>query len=369
MPGNRGLGDRIDRAPVGARIIFGDPDDQPGDDQSGHPTAIEGPGGEGDVPDRDGSAHVAKDQPHDRNEGDKREDAGGDDALVERAHDVARGAELDEIGAGDRSQNAHPANGEGQHHADQSQIDRQDNRGQNHCGNDGHDIGLEQVRRHAGAVADIVADIVGDCCGVARIVLGDARFDLAHHVATHVGALGKDAAAQSGENGDQRGPEAQGDKSVDDGPVGRIKPHGQKNEEIDGDAQQAQTGNQQSGHGTRFERQIEPAGQRGGRRLGDTHIGAHRDVHANEPGSAREHGPDQKADRRIDAEQQPGNDKDDDADNGNGCVLALEIGGGAFADRSGNLLHAGTAGIGGQKRTRCHDAIDDRQDATGNNQP
>jgi hypothetical protein len=40
------------------------------------------------------------------------------------------------------------------------------------------------------------------------------------------------------------------------------------------------------------------------------------------------------------AEQQPGNDKNNDADDGDRGVLAVEIGLSAFADRSGDLLHA-----------------------------
>ena len=249
MAGNRGLGDGIDRAPARSGIVFGDPDDEPGDDQSGHTAAIECPWGESDVAHGNGSAHVAEDQPHDRNKGDQREHACGKYALVERAHDVARSAQLHEIGPGNRGQDAHPANGEGQDHADQFEIDRQDDRGQHHCGNDGHHIGFEQVGGHAGAIADIVAHIVGDGCRIARVVLGDTRFDLAHHVTAHVGTLGEDAAAQPGKNGNQRSAEAQSDKSVDDGPVGRFEAHGQKNEEIDGNAQQAETGNQQPGHG------------------------------------------------------------------------------------------------------------------------
>ena len=88
---------------------------------------------------------------------------------------------------------------------------------------DGHRVGLEQVGGHAGAVADVVADVVGDGRRVARIVLGDAGFDLADEVAADVGALGEDAAAETGEDRDQRGAEAERDERVDDGAVvGRV---------------------------------------------------------------------------------------------------------------------------------------------------
>jgi hypothetical protein len=87
---------------------------------------------------------------------------------------------------------------------------------ENHGGDNGHRIGFEQVGRHAGAVADIVADVVGDGRRVARIVFRDAGFHLADEVAADVRTLGEDAAAETGEDGDQRSAEAQGDQRVDD---------------------------------------------------------------------------------------------------------------------------------------------------------
>ena len=85
----------------------------------------------------------------------------------------------------------------------------EEDRRQQHGGDDGHRVGLEQVGGHAGAVADVVAHVVGDHGGVAGVVLGDAGLDLAHQVGAHVGALGEDAAAEPGEDGDQRAAEAQ----------------------------------------------------------------------------------------------------------------------------------------------------------------
>ena len=76
-------------------------------------------------------------------------------------------------------------------------------------------VGLEQVGRHAGAVADVVAHVVGDHGRVARVVLGDARLDLADEVGADVGGLREDAAAQSGEDRDQRAAEAEADERVD----------------------------------------------------------------------------------------------------------------------------------------------------------
>ena len=70
-------------------------------------------------------------------------------------------------------------------------------------GDDRDLIGLEQVGRHAGTVADVVPDVVGDRRGVAGIVLRDTRLDLADEVGPDVGRLGEDAAADTHEQGDQ----------------------------------------------------------------------------------------------------------------------------------------------------------------------
>ena len=104
----------------------------------------------------------------------------------------------------------------------------EEDRGEHHRRDHGHRVGLEEVRGHAGAVADIVADVVGDRGGVARIVLRNARLDLADEVAADVCALGEDAAAETGEDRDQRGAEAERDQRVDDvaalGASGRADP-------------------------------------------------------------------------------------------------------------------------------------------------
>ena len=108
-----------------------------------------------------------------------------------------------------------PPISEGRHHAARMRAVEED-RGEHHGRDHRHRIGLEEVRGHAGAVADIVADVVGDGGGVARIVLGNAGFDLADEVAADVGALGEDAAAETGEDRDERGAEAERDQRVDD---------------------------------------------------------------------------------------------------------------------------------------------------------
>ena len=89
-------------------------------------------------------------------------------------------------------------------------------RGQDHRRTDGDDIGFEQIGGHAGAVADIVADVVRDHGRVAGIVLGNSGLDLADQVGADVGGLGEDAAAETGEDRDQRSAEGERDERVDD---------------------------------------------------------------------------------------------------------------------------------------------------------
>ena len=103
-----------------------------------------------------------------------------------------------------------------EHHRHDAVAAGEIDRGEHHGGDYGHHIGLEQVGRHAGAVADIVADVVGDGGRVARIVLWDAGLDLADQIATDIGTLGENAAAETGKDRDQRGTKAERDERVDD---------------------------------------------------------------------------------------------------------------------------------------------------------
>ena len=73
-----------------------------------------------------------------------------------------------------------------------------------HRGNDGDRIGLEQVRRHACTVADVVTDVVCNHGRIARVIFGDAGLDLAHQVGAHIGTLGENAATQARKDRNQR---------------------------------------------------------------------------------------------------------------------------------------------------------------------
>ncbi len=238
MAGDGGLGDRDDRALARAGVVLGDPDDQAGDDEADDAADEQVEAVDGDAI---GGADIAPPNRQLRRDGeaDDREQAGDDQALVEGAHDRLGRPELDEEGARDRGQDADAADCQRiEHGAIEHRLADEEDRGEHHGGDRGHHVGLEQVGGHAGAVADIVADIVGDGRRVARIVLGNASFDLANEIAADVGALGEDAAAETGEDRDQRGAETEGDQRVDDHAiVGRIACDRRQDEEVDRDAE------------------------------------------------------------------------------------------------------------------------------------
>ena len=70
----------------------------------------------------------------------------------------------------------------------------------------------------------------------------------------------------------------------------------------------------------------------------------------------------------VTGKQPPGDDEDHDADNGDGRVLAGQVGRRAFADGAGNLLHAGVAGVGGQHGLDRPYRVDDTEHAAGDDE-
>ncbi len=196
------------RAKIGAGVILGDDDDQPGHDQAGDATEEQRQAGIADAGQRAEADQIID---HERDAG-KRQDRGRDHALIQRTHDRLAGAELDEEGADDGGDDADAADCERQrHHVQQAGTAGlgEKDRGENHGGDGSDRVGLEQVSRHAGAIADIVTDVVGDGCRVAWIIFRNAGLDLADEIAADVGALGEDTAAKAGEDRDQRRAEAE----------------------------------------------------------------------------------------------------------------------------------------------------------------
>jgi len=174
---------------------------------------------------------------------------------------------------------------------------------------------------------------------------------------------------QPGENRDQRSAETERDQRVDDRAVRwRIAENAGQKAEIAGDAEQRETGHQKPGHRARAESDVEAAGQRLGGGLRRAHVGAHRNVHADEARRARQNCADREAGGDGPREQQSKRDEDDDADARNRGVLPPQIGLRAFADCARDLLHALRAGVGRHDAADGVDAVDDRQQSAENDQ-
>ena len=303
----------------------------------------------------------------------QREQPGDDKALVERAHDRLARAESDEERADDGRDDADAADGKGISHHSEQRVGAggaKKDRRQHHGSDRRHGVGLEQVGRHPGAIADIVADIVGDGRGIARIILGNAGLDLADEVAAHVRPLGEDAAAETREDRDQRRAEAECHERVDDGAVvGRHMARADEKTEIERDAEERQASDQQPSDGAGFERQLEPIGERTDRRLGGAHVGAYGHVHADEAGCPREYRADQESNRHRGAEEIRKDEEDHDSDHADRGVLALEISLRAFAHGRGDLLHPRAAWISREYGADRPDGVEDSEHATKDDQP
>ena len=196
---------RLHRREARRRVVVGDDEQRAGDAEADQRAEVD----VGPRPARRAPAQVAHHPVGDRDEEQRGDDAGEDHALVERALDVA--VPLDGERADDRRDDRDGAEHQREQH-DRGLV-REGQDAEQHHGDRGDRVGLEEVGRHAGAVADVVAHVVGDHGRVARVVLGDAGLDLADDVGADVGALGEDAAAQTGEDGDQRAAEAEADRA------------------------------------------------------------------------------------------------------------------------------------------------------------
>ncbi len=239
----------------------------------------------------DPEGDVAHQPVGDRRECRGRDHARDDQPLQQRALDVV-GFRAHRERADDRGDDRHAADHQRVEHDARGLVEGE--HAEQHHGDRGDRVGLEQVGRHAGAVADVVADVVGDRRGVARIVLGDAGLDLADEVGADIGGLREDAAAEPREHRDQRAAEAEPDQRVN-GRLGAVVEERGQRAVVAGDADQREPDHEQPGDRPAAEgdaqRRRDPAA--GG--LGHARVGAHRDVHADVAGRAREDAADREA--------------------------------------------------------------------------
>ena len=274
----------------------------------------------------------------------------GAEALEQR---LLRGVflRLDEEGADDRADDADNGESHGQQHAGKTVAadGAQRERGEN-----GADVGLIQVSAHTGNVAYVVADVIGNGGGVARVVLGDTGFDLAHKVGADVRGLGVDTAADAGKQRHEGRAHAVHDHDV-------AELHGivdaesvAEQEKPDGDIQHAESDDGEAHNGTGGERHAEALIQTLGSGLRGTRVGARGDLHADETGKHRPDAARNERERGKLGEHFAAGGKSDHQQNHehdgeyleNGGILTLQISVGTFTNGSGELLHSfGAFGI------------------------
>ena len=216
---------------------------------------------------------------------------GNEEATIDRTHAGAiRGAGGHGEDADDGGDDADRGDHQREYQAELAESRLAEDQGRD----EGHGVGLEEVRSHAGAVADVVAHVVGDGGGVAGVVFGDALLDLAHEVGADVGCLGEDAAADTHEHGEQRRAEAEALEHL-----GRLT---LVDEDDDGCTEQAEADGEHAGHATGAEGDLHGlllAGLVGGSR--HAHIAAHGQPHAHVAGDSREDGTHEEEDAATDA--------------------------------------------------------------------
>ena len=86
-------------------------------------------------------------------------------------------------------------------------------------------------------------------------------------------------------------------------------------------------------------------------------VGAHRNVHANEPSRARKHSTKHKADNRNDTEENTHKRRNDDTDDRNRAILARQISLRAFLNCGADFDHLGIAGRGAEHLAAGDNAV------------
>ena len=214
--GRRRLGDLLHGLGLGRGEVLGDArrdlrEHETADDRAEHAPA--------DVRDR-AALRVADVDEREHERADDREDAGGEEAAVDRRHRrlvlVGRRAPRTRRRSTRARRWRGRASGKSAPAAHSCGLVREDRLERGNAEDDRRDerdlVRLEQVGRHTGAVTDVVTDVVGDRGRVARVVFGDTGFDLADEVGADVGRLGEDAAADPQEQREQRATEPEADE-------------------------------------------------------------------------------------------------------------------------------------------------------------
>ena len=221
-------------------------------------------------------------------------------------------------------------------------------------------VAFVKVGAHAGHVAHVVAHIVGDGRGIARVVFGNSRLDLAHEVGAHVGRLGIDAAADAREERLRRSAHAEGqhggrddDEFLRSGDIDEIF----EDDVPERNVEQAQPHYDQPHHRAAAECDLQAAVERLARGVGRTRRSVGRGLHAEIAGQSRKESARQEGEGhprvlhpgavgQIGEKQRQHHEYD-----GDDLVLLAQVGHGAPAHVPGDLAHARRAFILALHRT------------------
>ena len=213
-----------------------------------------------------------------------------------------------------------------------------------HRGEDRTVVGLVEVGTHACHVTDVVTDVVSNRCGVARIIFGNTRFDLADQVGTDIGGLGVDTTTDTGEQGLRGGTHAVGQHDGGDFLKAGIWNQLIPQEEPDADIKQREADYDEAHDGTGAERNGETVVQgllgskRGSRRGIRCHLHAEPTTQA---GEQTGDGNTCSGPERLDV-QQTQNEEDrhqHDEDDEDDLVLTHQVSHGALSNGLGDLDH------------------------------
>ena len=345
MAGGGSLRDAADGAERGGGVVLGDPHQRGGDHEAGQGAHQQVAHAEGLALDLHFRSAPEQQEGHDDDETGGSQSGDGQ-TTVQGLHDVVVGAEADVLGAEHGAEDAHAADEQGVHHHEVLEFAGEVDGGEQHGGDHGHGVGFKEVGGHTGAVAHVVAHVVGDDGGVARVVFGDAGFDLAHEVGAHVGALREDAAAETREDGDEGSAEAEGHEGFKHGLLFHAE-HGQQ-AIVEDHAEQAEAHDQQTRHGAGLEGHVEGGGHALAGGFSGTDVGTHGNVHADVAGDAGQHRAKHEAQRHKAGKGPSQKHGHDHAHDGDGFVLTVQVRLSALLNSAGNLLHFFRAGTGGE---------------------
>jgi hypothetical protein len=139
---------------------------------------------------------------------------------------------------------------------------------------------------------------------------------------------------------------------------------------VAGHAEQAEADHEHAGDRAAAECDLQRGVHAATRRFGRAHVGAHRNVHADETGQAGQDCADGEADRRGPAELgQADDDEQDHADDRDRPVLPVEGGARPFLHGLCDLLHALVAGGLGEDPAARPDTVDDRDEGAAQRDP